>query len=439
MIEIDKNHVVSIVCGNTYPFFFQSISAHVGGMETRAALLGDGLSKTERWLVRFVVSDYGQANRTMHEGIIFDVYQPIHSRASKNVNPRFMKRKCFPAISLDRRDFFLLWQIPVLAIFRLFPAWCFSFFWRRRPSDVVCCFGNNGTTSQVIADCQRLGIRTVLCIASDSDLSLEYVPGDYSLNDYNMPKWMAHYAIENADQIFVQTESQLSALEGRFARRGELIRNPVQIAADDPKCWPERNTRDIILWIGRSDTFHKRPLLLLELAKRCSDLPFIMIVNKTHAKVFDTLQAECPANLTIIESVPHKEIWDYYRRARVFVSTSVYEGFPNTFLQCAVAGVPVASLEVDPEGILSQRGCGLLAGESIDKLERDIRSLWSDTALAQHYALTFHQYALKNHGLTGQVNRFSKLLQKVIDAPLRSPKLPWWRKPFQRFVRCTEI
>ncbi len=433
------NKAVTIVCTNVYPLFNTNIQSSIGGMETRAALIGRGLLKTGGWQVRFVVNHFNQANRTEHEGILFDVYQPMHSRASENINPRFMKRKWFPSLSLDKSDLFLIWQIPIMAIFRLFPAWCFSVFWRRRASDVVCCFGNNGTSAQVIADCSRLGIRTVLCIASEDDLSNEYVPGDYSLNDYNTPKWMAHYAIENANQIFVQTENQLQRLESYFGRHGELIRNPVQIAEVDPEQWPERSKRDIILWIGRSDTFNKRPLLLLDMAKRCPDLPFLMIVNTSHVEVFETLLAECPANMTIIERVPHKEIWDYYRRARVFVNTSVYEGFPNTFLQCAVTGVPVTSLAVDPEGILSQQGCGLLAEGSSDKLERDIRSLWSDAALAQHYALTFHQYALKNHGLTGQVNRFSELLKKVVDAPLRSPPLSWWRRPFHRFVRRTEI
>ena len=135
---------------------------------------------------------------------------------------------------------------------------------------------------------------------------------------------------------------------------------------DDPARWPQRGARDFILWIGRSDTFHKQPLLLLELAKRCPDLPFLMIMNRTHVDVFEAMQAQRPANLTIVERVPHQEIWGYYRRARVFVSTSAYEGFPNTFLQCAVTGVPVASLAVDPEGILSRHGCGLLADGNLE-------------------------------------------------------------------------
>ncbi len=431
-------NTITFACFHAYPLFDKAVSAPVGGMETRAALFGRGLARSGRWRVRFVVKDFGQPRRTRQENIDFDIYQPLHQSASANVNPRFAKRRWFPILNLDRRDLHLFWQIPLLALYRLLPAGFFPLFWRRRRCDVVCCFGNNALTAQVIADCRRLGIRTVLCIASDDDLSADYAPGDHSLNDYNTPNWMAHYALENADHVFVQTESQLRALEGRFGRRSELIRNPVDIAADGPSRWPARSARDLVLWIGRSDTFHKQPLLMLELAKHCPDIPFLMILNKTHADVFDRVLAERPANLTVVERVPHREIWDYYRRARVFVSTSAYEGFPNTFLQCAVAGVPVVSLAVDPEGILSRHGCGLLAGGSLDALERHVRALWSDAELAERQALTFHRYALAHHGLDSQVERFESLLRHAAAAPLRAPPLPWWRKPRQRFVRTGE-
>lgn len=429
---------VTLFCWNAYPLFDPGAPSRIGGMETRAALFARGLAASGHWQVRFVVNDYGQPDTVCRENITFDLYQPAHRRASRNVNPRFEKRRWFPIINLDRSDLAMFWQTPLLALYRYLPALFYPIFWRRRPTRAVCCFGNNALSAQVIADCYRLGVPTVLCIAADSDLAPEYSPDNLGFNDYNTPNWMAHYALENADHVFVQTESQLRALESRFGRSGELIRNPVDITADNPARWPARSARDLILWIGRSDTFHKQPLLLLELAKRCPDLPFLMIMNKTHADVFDKVLAERPANLTVVERVPHRDIWDYYRRARVFVSTSAYEGFPNTFLQCAVAGVPVASLAVDPEGILSRHGCGLLAGGSLDKLEQDVRALWSDTEFAERHALTFHRYALAHHGLESQVERFESLLKKVINGPLRSPPMPWWRKPRQRFVRTGE-
>lgn len=440
MKVVKELNSINIVCQNAYPLFNPAISRNIGGMETRAALLARGIAHSGRWRVRIIVGDFGQPRRTCHEGIDFDIYQPLHQSAAANVNPRFARHRWRPILNLDWRDFALFWQIPLVTVFRIFPAGLFPLYWRRRRAEITCCFGNNPLSAQTIADCRRLGMRTVLFIASDGDLAPEYRPDHRGLNEYNTPNWMAHYALENADHVFVQTEGQLHALEQRFHRRGELIRNPVDISADEPSRWPARRTREFVLWIGRADNFNKRPLLFLELARRSPDLAFVMIANRTqHGDVFARLQAERPANLTIVERVPHREIWDYYRRARVFVSTSAYEGFPNTFLQCAAAGVPVASLAVDPEGILSRHGCGLLANGSLDTLERQVRTLWSDETLAERCALTFHRHALEHHGLEGQVERFESLLQKAIAAPLLAPPLPWWRLPRRRFVRRTEV
>lgn len=430
---------IAIFCQNAYPVFDQSVSWGIGGMETRAALLASGLARSHRWQISMVVSDFGQPRRTRIKNIDFEIYQPLLRPAIENVLLRFHKRKWLPVINLDRRDLLFFWHLPLVTIYRLLPAWICTVFWRRIRSDIVCCFGNNSASAQVIADCLRLGIPTILSIASDDDLAPDYSPDNRTLNDYQTPRWMAHYALENASHIFVQTENQLSALESRFGRQGHLIHNPVQISGDDPVRWPQRSTRDLILWIGRSDTFHKQPLLLLELAKRCPDLPFLMIMNRTHADVFEAVQAQRPENLTIVERVPYQDIWGYYLRARVFVSTSAYEGFPNTFLQCAVTGVPVASLAIDPEGILSKHACGLYADGNLDVLERQVRALWSDAELAECRALSFHRYALAHHGLDSQVKRFEFLLQKVIESPLLTPQLPWWRLPHHRFVRRTEI
>jgi hypothetical protein len=429
---------INIVCHNVYPIFDPTITWGIGGMETRVALLARGLARSGRWNVRVIVSDFGQPRHVCLDGIEFDVYQPYFHGSFNNVTPRFARRKWFPALNLDRRDIPLIWQIPLVVVVQMLPGWLYSIFWQRRKADVVCCFGNNSGSAQVIADCRRTGMATVLCIASDDDLSPDYRPDDESLNDYGTPKWLAHYALENADHVFVQTENQLRFLKNRFRRHGELIRNPVDISTDAPSHWPARGERDLILWIGRSDTFHKQPLLMLELAKRCPDLPFLMIMNRTHADVFDAVQAKRPANLTIIEWVPHQEIWDYYHRARVFVSTSAYEGFPNTFLQCAVAGTPVASLAVDPENILSQHGCGLLADGNLEKLEQHVRILWSDAEFAERQAQVFHRYALAHHGLDSQLERFESLLQKAIKAPRLSPALPWWRVPRRRYMRIGE-
>jgi len=418
--------VVALVCSNVYPHFYLCAETVTGGMETRAALFGRGLAATGRWQVKFVVGDFGQPFQVRHEAIDFHIYQPEYRRAGRNVFPRLRKRRWFPALNLDRRDFFLLWQIPLITAFLAVPAFFFPRFWRRLRPKVVCCFGNNALSAEIIADCRRLGVGTILCLASEEDVSPNYRPGNRTLNNYGMPKWKGHYALTTADCLVVQTESQGKALQQHFGLPSILIRNPVHISPDDPKRWLPRNSREFVLWIGRADDFNKRPMAFIELARRCPDLHFLMIANRTNETIFHALQAACPDNLRIVEHVRPSEIWEYLSLARVFVNTSLYEGFPNTFLQCAVMGVPIVSLEVDPDGFLARHGCGVSAEGDPNNLRQAVLRLWGDAIQAEALAAASHRYVLEQHEVSERVAALEACIAHIAATGPKPRKLPWW-------------
>ena len=424
---------IALVCANAYPQFDLCAQDVVGGMEVRAALFGRGLAATDRWRVNFVVGDFDQPFTTRLEDIDFHIYQPVYRKAGRNIFPRLRKRRWFPVVHLDRRDLDLLWQIPLIAAWLALPALFFPRFWRSLNPDVVCCFGNNTLSAEVIADCHRLGIRTILCLASDTDLSTDYQPGNRAANHYGMANWKGHYALSTADRIVVQTESQREALRRDFGRSATLIRNPVNIFSDDPQHWLPRQTREHVLWIGRADSFNKRPMLFVELACACPGLQFVMIASRTDEAVFQMMQATSPPNLSIVEHVAHHETWDYLRRARLFVSTSNFEGFPNTFLQCAVMGVPIVSLDIDPDGMLARHHCGISAAGNVRTLQEAVTSLYSDYPRAEALALACHRYVLERHAAEGRVAEFEEAVASLARSAIRPANIPWWDK-LRRFV-----
>lgn len=424
--------LVALVCANAYPLFDFCVPAVGGGMETRAALFGRGLAALGRWQVCFVVSDFGQAFVTRHENIDFRIYQPTYRKAGRNVFPRLRKRRWFPVLNLDRRDLDLLWQIPLIAAWLALPALFFPRFWRRLRPAVVCCFGNNAQTADVIADCRRTGIRTILCVASDKDISPDYHPGNREPNHYGMPKWKGHYSLTHADHIVVQTEAQREALQRRFGRDTVLIRNPVHVSPDDPQRWLPRAQREFVLWIGRADDFNKRPMLFLKLARDCPDLEFVMIASRTDDAVFRALEQACPPNLRIAEHLPPQEIWGYLHRARVLVNTSKFEGFPNTFLQSAVMGVPIVSLEVDPDGMLARHGCGVCAAGNPRTMREAVVKLCADGVRADALAATCHQHALDRHEAGGRIAELEACIADQAAAP--GPDGPPWWALLRRFA-----
>lgn len=420
---------------DAYPLFDDREPSRIGGMETRSALFARALAQTGRWRTCFAVKDHGQGKSTTIDSVELIAFNPLAKRIRDNVVPRFQKHKWRPVVHLDSRDIAFLWQLPAYMLMRCLPQYLINGFWRRLHPDVVCCFGNNPVTAETIADCRRSGIKTLLCIASDDDLSPNYKAHDRRPNDYGTPRWMARYAIDKADFVMVQTERQQKLL-AHFGRIGTIIRNPVRIPEHVPQSWRAREDRRFALWIGRSDNFHKRPQLLHDLARACPEVRFVMIVNRTNAHIYDDLERNIPANVEMIERIPHREIWDYYSRARLFVSTSAsaYEGFPNTFLQAAVSGTPVVSLAVDPEGILSSRGCGLCASDHFAGFVESVRRVWSDEGLADKLAENFLAFARENYDLEKISEHFEALLEGIVAAPPEAPSPGCWSRPFRRFI-----
>ncbi len=69
-------------------------------------------------------------------------------------------------------------------------------------------------------------------------------------------------------------------------------------------------------------------------------------------------QAEKVPNLEIKRYLPFNEANKEFRKAKLFVNTSNYEGFPNTFLQAWSYGTPVISF-VDPHNLIKENRLGI--------------------------------------------------------------------------------
>ena len=140
-----------------------------------------------------------------------------------------------------------------------------------------------------------------------------------------------------------------------------------------PSACPEREGGDHVLWVGSCRAL-KKPLLMVELARQIPEERFVMVMPP-YAGQQDALYKSVVAaastvpNLTLIaRQLPIDEVDKLFATAKVFVNTSEVEGFPTTFLQAAAAGVPVASLSVDPDGYLVRERAGFVANGDFEEL-----------------------------------------------------------------------
>ncbi len=129
-------------------------------------------------------------------------------------------------------------------------------------------------------------------------------------NPYGDAGATCHYSLTQADAVFVQTPEQQALLRERFGRDGVVIPNPIDLVQ-----WDSRKNRPIdeeftgglsqfVLWIGRAESIHKRPQVLLEIARLCPEVPFLMILNPRDPAVDAATRRQAPPNVRIVSQVP---------------------------------------------------------------------------------------------------------------------------------------
>lgn len=421
---------VAFVALEAYPLFHPSPAEGVdpglhsgfGGTETRAVLMARALAERPGRNVSFLVRDWGQDHVARCGAITLITYPQswlsrTATRRLRSAARSVSRCERFPWIRVSQLRPSLLWDLPVGLACRclsrgfsarsraILPPWAFQDI----QADAFLCFGVNAVSAEVIASCRAYGKQSVLLLVSDANLLELYTQNSSERDAEGHAAGPCYFALTHADVIVAQTEHQQRLLRERFGRDSIVIRNPIDLA-DEPPATPP--AREYVLWIGRADRHSKRPLVCLELARRCLEIPWVMILNPRSPDVEAEVFANLPPNVRVIERVEPERMPKCYRGAKALVNTSPGdgEGFPNTFLQAGKFGTPVFSLEVDPDGIFQRLGCGFAAGGSLDALADRLRAVYSNQAEAQAMASRMAAYLREFHELQGRIDQLESLL-----------------------------
>ena len=87
------------------------------------------------------------------------------------------------------------------------------------------------------------------------------------------------------------------------------------------------------------------------------------------------------------------------------VNTSVDEGYPNTFIQAWLRGVPVLSLEVDPDDVIHENGLGVVEPD-LDALLQQISDLVRKPRTYADISGRAARYAARHHSLQTMADGF---------------------------------
>lgn len=257
-------------------------------------------------------------------------------------------------------------------------------------------------TALIAEFCRRHGKRSIYAGASDRDFDI----GQEQIR-LARDRWLYRRGLRRVDRIVVQNPYQLESCRRNHGRDPILIPSCYELPAD-----ARPGQDDCVLWVG---TIHgyKRPEWLLDIAARLPHRRFVMVGGPSagarykagYLEAVRERAAQLP-NVQFTGFLPLAEVERWFDRARVLVSTSVYEGMPNVFLQAWARGVPtIATVDVgapvntvfgDPQ-------------QGAEKLER----LFTDGALWQRASADSSDYFRRNHSPGEVLARYARLLAEL--------------------------
>lgn len=181
--------------------------------------------------------------------------------------------------------------------------------------------------------------------------------------------WL-RYTLEHATGVICQNKEQYEALRKFRLKKKKIIYN---IQRKNTLAINKNKDKNIV-WIAKFEPA-KQPELFVELAERYSDkdVTFTMFSSKCpKTEINERLLKRIKAckQITLIEGKDNTYINEYLcNTASILVNTSVSEGISNTFIQAWMRGVPVISLNSNPDGWFNSYQIGGCCNGDVNKMD----------------------------------------------------------------------
>ncbi len=264
-------------------------------------------------------------------------------------------------------------------------------------ADIYIVFESHHFTADIVRTCNILRKPVVYWCTSSIDFDIRYKLDNHEQYYWQFVGRESAYCFYMSDQIICQTEDQSKELLKNHGLPSTVIRNPIDIIINFEK--RKRSSIETVLWIGRTDNVFKQPHKLVEVAKRLPEIKFLMIMNNTDNIIFNEILNNKTENVEIIEYVEPEEMPFIYEKCDLLLSTSSSEGFSNVFLEAIKYGIPVVSLQVDPDGMFTRHNCGFCCEGSIDKTIETIKRLNNNTQEIESRVRQALDYIKANHSI----------------------------------------
>ena len=233
-------------------------------------------------------------------------------------------------------------------------------------------------------------------------------------------RWWPLYAwgLSRTDRIFVQHKGQLSKLPSRLQSKAYVLPKVCilpGVIGDEVAIKTHAMRDNYVAWVGMLRE-HKRPDLLVEIARKVPDIRFVVCGGPStymtppgySEKVINDLRAL--PNVEYLGQVPPDRAQQVIANAAILLSTSDEEGFPNTFVQAWSSGTPIVTLKVDPDCIIKRICLGAVSG-NMERAIGDITVLLDSPQRRDEIATRARTFVVENHSAATVVSLFERALQ----------------------------
>jgi len=218
-------------------------------------------------------------------------------------------------------------------------------------------------------------------------------------------------ALRQAYCVICQTQEQQTLLRRRETVKTIVIPNGVA-----PRPLPE-GTRNEVVWFGETVNW-KQPELFFRLALSVPEQRFTFCATPDDPEYFERLVAKTRdiPNLGVQNSMPYHEVIALLDKAKLLVNTSRFEGFPYLFSQAFAAGVPVVSLNADPDGVIEKNQLGVYAHGSEVRMVQGVRDLIAYEKQWQRLSDNAVRFANEEQNIHAIAGEYDKLFLKCAGA-----------------------
>jgi glycosyltransferase involved in cell wall biosynthesis len=266
--------------------------------------------------------------------------------------------------------------------------------------------------------CKRYRRKLIFSSSNISDFTLEKMSSRTNRMLYGL-------GLRLADAVVVQSDDQRALALRSFPSLRRVLPIP-SFAEATPTAGQGPGPADAFLWFGRAVP-QKQPMLYLELARSLPSARFRMIPVPDGAdrRLLDEIRttAQGLPNLELLDPLAHALLPGLIARSVAVVNTSTLEGMPNTFLEAWACGVPVLTLQFDPDAVVARRGLGVAAAGSWERFVAGARELWGSRSDRDEFARRARTHLEEVHSPEAVSASWSALIDELqgggVPAPVR--------------------